>query len=264
MNKLAKVEPIKTSLLEQVVIGGDLAKLTPNERVNYYRDMCASLGLNPLTKPFAYLTLNGKLVLYAQRDCTDQLRKINGISVELTETKTVGDAFIVVAKASDKSGRHDSSTGAVWVSGLKGEAMCNAMMKAETKAKRRVTLSICGLGLMDDSEVDSVPSARRVQVNDATSSIPHNEETGEVIEPAATDMTFGLPIGWPGDTAEAADWLAAGEQAKNEIQSIQRLEDVERWETLNADGLSRCMKLYNKLYQRVGELLTDRKEALSA
>src|SRR6185312_3719783 len=36
-------------------------------------------------------------------------------------------------------------------------------MKAETKAKRRVTLSICGLGMLDETEVDSIPDARRVQ-----------------------------------------------------------------------------------------------------
>jgi hypothetical protein len=30
-------------------------------------------------------------------------------------------------------------------------------MKAETKAKRRVTLSICGLGLLDETEVETVP-----------------------------------------------------------------------------------------------------------
>ena len=43
--------------------------------------------------------------------------------------------------------------GAVNINGLKGEALANAMMKAETKAKRRATLSLCGLGLMDELEV---------------------------------------------------------------------------------------------------------------
>jgi hypothetical protein len=37
--------------------------------------------------------------------------------------------------------------------------MANALMKAETKAKRRVTLSICGLGMLDESEVESIPGA---------------------------------------------------------------------------------------------------------
>jgi hypothetical protein len=32
-------------------------------------------------------------------------------------------------------------------------------MKAETKAKRRVTLSICGLGLLDETEIETIPGA---------------------------------------------------------------------------------------------------------
>jgi len=35
-------------------------------------------------------------------------------------------------------------------------------MRAETKAKRRVTLSICGLGMLDETEVDSIPGAAKI------------------------------------------------------------------------------------------------------
>jgi hypothetical protein len=38
------------AVVESVVIQGDLAKLQPAERVSYYRSVCESLGLNPLTK----------------------------------------------------------------------------------------------------------------------------------------------------------------------------------------------------------------------
>jgi len=51
------------------------------------------------------------------------------------------------------------ATGAVDIKGLTGKNLANAFMKAETKAKRRVTLSICGLGFLDESEVeDMVPT----------------------------------------------------------------------------------------------------------
>ena len=33
-------------------------------------------------------------------------------------------------------------------------------MKAETKAKRRVTLSISGMGWMDETEVENIPGAQ--------------------------------------------------------------------------------------------------------
>jgi hypothetical protein len=60
--------PIPPEVLERVLIGGDLAQLTEAQRLAYYRAVCQSLGLNPLSKPFEYLWLNGKLRLYALRD----------------------------------------------------------------------------------------------------------------------------------------------------------------------------------------------------
>ena len=144
------------NLLESVVIGGDLSGLSSNDRVVYYKQVCESLGLNPLTKPFEYMKLQGKLTLYARKDCTEQLRKINNISIEIVSRELVDDCYIVSAKAS-AGRRTDESIGAVSIQGLKGEARANAMMKAETKAKRRVTLSIAGLGMLDENEVETIP-----------------------------------------------------------------------------------------------------------
>lgn len=145
-----------TADIEKVMIGGDLSTLKADERLNYYNAVCSSLGLNPLTKPFAYITLNGKLQLYALKDCTEQLRKIHTVSITQVDPKQIGDLLVVVASASDRDGRVDSSTGAVNMKGLSGENLANAMMKCETKAKRRVTLSICGLGMLDETEVQTL------------------------------------------------------------------------------------------------------------
>ena len=82
MNTPAKIQTPTPATIEDVLIRGDLSKLTEAQRTEYYMRVCHSLGLNPLTKPFDYLTLSGKLVLYAKRDAADQLRKINGISIE--------------------------------------------------------------------------------------------------------------------------------------------------------------------------------------
>src|SRR5882724_10453900 len=75
------VPPVSPEILEQVLIGGDLSGLTEGQHLAYYRAVCQSLGLNPLSKPFEYLWLNGKLWLYALRDCADQLRRLHGISI---------------------------------------------------------------------------------------------------------------------------------------------------------------------------------------
>lgn len=156
MNSLTTTQD-KSALIESVLIGGDLSKLTPEQRTTYYLRVCESVQLNHLTKPFEYITLNGKLVLYAKRDATDQLRAIHNVSVEDISTNEREGVFIVTAKVRDSSGRTDVSTGAVNIAGLKGNDLANALMKAETKAKRRATLSICGLGfVMDETEIETV------------------------------------------------------------------------------------------------------------
>lgn len=153
-------EKTKAEIVEAALITGDLTGLKPQERLQHYMNVCSSLGLNPHTKPFGYLTLNGKTVLYALREAAEQLRKVHGVSIEKLEGRAVDDLYIVTATAKDSAGRVDSSTGAVTLAGLKGDAKANAIMKAETKAKRRVTLSICGLGMLDESEIHSIQGAR--------------------------------------------------------------------------------------------------------
>jgi hypothetical protein len=145
--------------IERVLLDGDLSRLSETQRLSYYNSVCGSLGLNPLTKPFAYIRLNGKLVLYALKDATEQLRKIHGVSITSVTSQRMEDVFVVTASASDRTGRTDASTGAVAIGNLKGEALANALMKAETKAKRRATLSICGLGMLDETEAETIPQS---------------------------------------------------------------------------------------------------------
>jgi hypothetical protein len=151
--------PLPPEIVEKIVIGGDLSTLNAAQRAEYYAAVCRSLGLNPLTKPFEYLNLNGKLRLYALRDCADQLRRLHGISIYIANRERMSDIYVVTARAKDRQGREDESTGAVTVGNLKGDALANALMKAETKAKRRVTLSIAGLGWLDETELETIPQS---------------------------------------------------------------------------------------------------------
>jgi hypothetical protein len=174
MSNIAKTTTATPAKLESVVIEGDLAHLSPQERLTYYRNVCESVGLNPLTKPFQYLRLSGKLVLYCSKDATDQLRKLHGVSIRIVARERLEDCWIVTAEATDSTGRTDASIGAVGIAGLKGDALANALMKAETKAKRRVTLSISGLGMLDETEIETIPAA--VRVDDETGEIEPNLE----------------------------------------------------------------------------------------
>lgn len=173
------------SIMEQVIIKGDLSSLTAEQRAEYYLAVCKSCGLNPLTKPFDYIVLKGKMTLYALKTTTDQLRKLNGVSITRIERELVDDVLTVTAWAQAADGRADLDVGVVSMAGLRGEDKANAVMKALTKAKRRVTLSICGLGWLDESEVDSIPNARHVTVDTAT---------GEILDGAATTTKAQPPI----------------------------------------------------------------------
>jgi len=177
--------PAQGDIMESVIAKGDLAKLTPDERVRYYNEVCRSMGLNPLTQPFSYITLNGKLTLYATRACADQLRKVNGVSLEIVSRDIADDILTVHVRARLPDGRVDEDLGSVaFPSTLKGEARANAELKGVTKAKRRATLSICGLGWLDETEIADIPASAKRPAPAATNVMlpAHDVETGEIAE----------------------------------------------------------------------------------
>jgi len=163
--------------ISNLILTGDLSKLSPQEKVQYYGKLCKSLGLNPLTKPFDYIILQGREVLYANKNCAEQLRLLHGISVVDSTQEIINNMCIVKVKVQDKNGRYDIGTGVVPLvkvkvqdkngrydigtgvvplENLSGDALANALMKAETKAKRRATLSLCGLGMLDETELETI------------------------------------------------------------------------------------------------------------
>ena len=189
--------PVQGDIMESVIAKGDLGKLTPDERVRYYNEVCRSMGLNPLTQPFSYITLNGKLTLYATRACADQLRKVNGVSLEIVSREIADDILTVHVRAKLPDGRVDEDLGSVaFPSSLKGEARANAELKGVTKAKRRATLSICGLGWLDETEVADIPAAaKRPAPPAANVMLPlHDEQTGEVIDESSGEDAKPAPV----------------------------------------------------------------------
>ncbi len=177
-------------IIEQVLITGDLARLTPAQRVSYYHATCQSLNLNPLTRPFEYITLKGKLTLYATKEASAQLRVHHGISITSIETQLLdGEIFAVTVTARNRDGREDTDIGAIALAGIRGQERADMLMKAITKAKRRVTLSLAGLGMLDETEVSDIRDARRTVVS-ATGEIIE----GEVVEQAPAAAKNAAPV----------------------------------------------------------------------
>ena len=247
------------ALVERVALMGDLSGLSARERVSYYAALCKSLKLNPLTKPFEYLELGtgkqAKLVLYPTRTATDQLAANADISFPEYQTEMRETVYVYHVRGVDATGRTLWRTGVVpivkengtWVgpdgkrkfvpdgtvSALSPTELANAMMKAETKASRRCTLALAGLGWMDESEIETVPSARRIQVDHATGEIvptlspPPARPPAPALPPATADS-----LGFPPSPVGLMDWLA--EHADRSPDSAVHLLNAVRKESGNA------------------------------
>jgi hypothetical protein len=190
---MSNILPAQSDAFEKALIGGDLSRLSDDQRLSYYKKTCESLGLNPLTNPFAYINLNGKLTLYCTKSATEQLRNLHSVSLNITSREKFDDVYVVTARAKLPNGREDEATGAVTIARLQGDALANAYMKAETKAKRRVTLSICGLGMLDESEVETIQGAVKFSTDSGGKIV--SEHTGSKDAPSLSpQVAVATPI----------------------------------------------------------------------
>jgi hypothetical protein len=214
------------AIMESVLLQGDLSKLTPAQRVSYYKKVCESMGLNPLTRPFDYLNLKGKLTLYAKKDAADQLRNIHGVSIDDVDIVENATQFVVKVKGHNKDGRTDVEVGVVNKTDMQGD-LANAQMKAVTKGKRRLTLSLCGLGWLDETEVQTIPNAQPVVVTDSGEIAPV-ELTDEKVTDVAWEKWLALcnraeKVNVPYDNNPRGQWtLSSLRNAYKEIEGYVR------------------------------------------
>lgn len=154
------VKPIDYATLASVLLDGDLSKLDDEKRLSYHNTICDIIGLNPLVSGLKYTWLNGELKLYPGKQTADQLRALHKINTKIVGTEEFRGCYKVHVHATcGDDGREDDDFGIVNIENLKGQALADAMMKAVTKGKRRVTLSISGLGgMLDETEIETLPA----------------------------------------------------------------------------------------------------------
>jgi hypothetical protein len=210
---MAEAKDLKDSPLDDIVlnklIDNDVQNMTVDERHTYYITVCERVGLDPMTRPFEFITLNGKKQLYCLRAGTDQLRRIHGVSINQLSSTRMQDTYVVTANATDRSGRSDAATGAVSLRGLSGDGLANKIMHCETKAKRRVTLSLCGLGMLDEIEVETIPGAVVTKTNgsEAAATPPPPEGYQEAIDTLKKAAATGYQ-------AFSAAWKAMSQECR--------------------------------------------------
>ena len=204
-------ESTTNRVIESVIVRGDISALTQQERAAYYLQICRSLGLNPAAQPLTPLRLNGKEILYASRGATDQLAAQHGINREIIDGPKVIDLagtklVYAVCRATHPSGRSETAVATVPL-----QDPANVLMKAETKAKRRATLSILGLGMLDETEIETIPAAAKSEAAPLHVDVTASESKPERRQPKLGDEEKAARV-----AAILADYdkaIAAGENA---------------------------------------------------
>jgi len=219
--------------VEEALMMNNFEKLPAEARVTYLHQLCESMGLNPLSHPFEFIKLNGRWTLYAKKGCTDQLRAVNGVNIEIVENTIHDHQVYVHVRATVPDDRFptgvrsDEDIGVVFI-GSGAEAL-NNRMKAVTKAKRRVTLSICGLGFIDETELETVGSKVPARAEELLGkpkqvALPPSqnvqETAAEIMAPYVT-----VPKAKPDDVAVA---VVTGEQLRKSPSTEAVVADVKQ------------------------------------
>lgn len=245
--------------IRTAVATNTFAQLTPEEREQYYHTVCTALKIDPTTKSFEWIVLNGKLTFYALRSATDQLRRVNNISIVVKSAGLVENSYVVVVEAREPNGRSDEEVGAVWVGGLTGEAYSNAVMKAYTKAKRRATLSIVGLGWLDESEIESIQAQQRERPQQPAQQPAQQQTAQQVAEQHGIRTAAQVEA-----EQNTSGTYITREQANHIIEVAHRCgwsDEVARWALQRELGVRKTTAIRPAQYQRAVELFSSEENA---
>jgi len=193
--------PLDSAIIASVVLNGDLSKLNNQQKVAYYHSICDRCGLDAAMIPFQLLNLKGKEVLYATKSAAQQLNRKFKISHEIMRKDTVQDVYCVTVRASNANGFQDED-GCVSIADKKGEELANAIMKATTKSKRRATLALCGISMLDESELDTLPEAKTMPlvlpgtaIVEKSADVPSLSRIDETVEPIQSAEVVAPQLG---------------------------------------------------------------------
>lgn len=182
----------------------DLERLDADQKTRYYSDACEFLGIPAHLNLLAFIFMNvgdtGRHeVLYAKKGATDFIRDSRGIttvSLEPIKDFVAGQVCFIAAGLQESTKRKEFAVGAASIEGLTGKALSDAIMTAQTRATRRMTLQFVGGGILDESELPeglvttplaSVnPEAIRALDAITTQPVVHPNQSSPVLEPPSS------------------------------------------------------------------------------
>ena len=202
----------KSQELEKIILNSDLSSLSGEQRVNFYYQVCDQYGLDPFTRPFEFIKMNGKLVLYATKSCASALQELKSISVEIVKQEAFQDVWIVTVRgtrADEKAadGRVIAeNVGITPIKGLSGDQLSNSIMKAVTKAQRRLIRQMCGLGSTDETELQSIANVSPQPVVKVEVDEQGEIAAEEVIEPEPSPVAQRVVNDTRAVNSDEEDW----------------------------------------------------------
>jgi hypothetical protein len=239
--------------MESIVVTGDLILLSAEDRVKFYTQVCEAMHLDVRTRPLQYfeqIDRNGKhnLILYALRNASVQLSHHYGLSTSLSKPEIQQDVVMFTATVTDKAGRTDSAVGAQSLKGLSGKDYADAIMAAQTKAKRRAILDFVGSGLLDESEIEGMNGAPVEMKSDLIDSyvppppapVPSSAPATEVVEKlpdAVFDPNPPFEIQPPPPTSASVSTFESLAVSQTESQTMDQI--TVRLNTYRRDVLQR-------------------------
>lgn len=148
----------------------DLDRLSDEQLHQYYLDACAFHGVPPELNVLAFTLMDSgdgarRRVLYAKKGATDIIRERLGISVADLRKEIFNGTLTYTCFGKNKDGRLEIAVGASYIEGLTGRTLEIAIMVAQTRAVRRMTLQFAGAGLLDETELQA--DSKTTDIKDA-------------------------------------------------------------------------------------------------
>jgi hypothetical protein len=160
---VAEIDALKQKAAA-IQVTGDLKGMTLVQKAEFLANLARAEGIPCFPAPYAIGVdkKTGKESIISKKTRAEALRNRDRISLEtryfgpLKVGEKVDEMFWqATVRATAPDGRVDENVGIVFLGGLLGEDKSNKMMAALTKAENRVTYSICGASMVDETEADS-------------------------------------------------------------------------------------------------------------
>jgi len=131
-----------------------------NEQLDAYKDKVAGiLNIDPMMLDYIWIydSESGlrNQVLYAKRGAAEVMREQRKISITSLVSQEGNGWIMFTATGTIPSGRQEIAVGAAYVEGHKADKKAHAVMTAQTRAVRRLTLQFVGGGILDETEVQT-------------------------------------------------------------------------------------------------------------